>query len=306
MLDDLVELSTSYCAEIRKMQERPLPQSDVGSLPPFKKISEHRSSVRPYITRSGSTYGNMRHASGSAYPSTGGYADPRADYPSTGGYADPRMDPRMDPRATGSNVYPSRRNWADYPPSMGLPIEVLMQGVSDDPRSYGYGSHRASLQSGRELPYKSDRLGSFSASGYVPSGYPPQGPYQMRDNGKAQSLREEQRPPAELNLDPRDPSNNYTDLMGLTSQEEREITESRPVLDTTKSRTLNGLGETLISGPVGERAHRTSAPLLPSNADEPHSSMENPNANHDQVTEWMVMVSQYSHNIHVSMLLCSS
>ena len=306
MLDDLIELSTSYCTEIREMQERPLPQPEVGSLPPFKKNSEHQSSGRPYILGPGSTYGNMRHTSGSAYPSTGGYADPRADYPSTGGYADPRMDPRMDPRATGSNVYPSGRNGAGYPPSMGLPIDVSMQGVSDDPRSYGYASHRASLQYGRGLPYQSDSLGSFSASGYVPSGYPPQGPYQMRDNGKAHSLREEQRPSAEQNLDPRDPSNNYTDLIGLTSQEEREITESRPVLDTTKSRTLNGLGETLISGPVGERAHRTSAPNLQSNADEPHSSMENPKANHDQVTEWMGMVSQYSHNIHVSMFLCSS
>ena len=311
------------------MQERPLPQSDVGSLPPLKKTSEHRSSVRPYITRSDSAYGNMRHTSGSAYPSMGGYACS----PSTGGYADPRadprldprdlrmnprdsrMDPRMDPRATGSNMYPSRGSMPSYPPGMSLPIDVSMQGVSDDPRSHDYASSLPTLQSGRgppyqssrEMPFQSDRLGSFyPPSGIVPSAYPPQGPYQMRHTGKAQFLREEQRPPANLNLDPRDPSNNYTDLVGLTSQEEREVTESRPVLDTTKSRTLNELGETLISKPVGERAHRTSAPILHSNADEPHSSMENPNANHDQETEWSGIVSQCFHNIHVSMFLCSS
>ena len=293
MLEDLVELSTSYCTEIRKLQERPLPQSDMGSLPPSMKISEHRPSFRPYITRSGSTYDKTRH--------TSGYADS-----SETGYADLRAYSRMDPRATGSNMYPSHRHMPSYRSGMSLPGNVPVQGFSDDPRSYNYFSSIPPLQSGTEIPFQSDRPKSFRRGGNILSVYPPQGPYRMRDNGKAQSLREEQRPSADLNSDPRDSSNNYTDLTGLTSQEERGIAESHPVLDTTKSRTLNELGETLISEPVGARARRTSAPILHSNADEPHSSLETPDASQDQVTEWLGTVSQCFHNIHVSMFLCSS
>ena len=337
MLDDLIELSASYCTEIRKMQERPLPQSDVCS--PFENISAIRPSFGRYITRSGSTDGNMRHTSGPAYPSTGGYADLRADSrmdpraytrtdprgpredpviapredprtyrnePIRGARMDPRTNPDMNFRATGSNMYPSRGAMLSYPSGMSLPIDVSMQGISDDPRSYGYALSTPRLQSGigsafqssRIPPFQSDRLGSFRLAGTVPSVYPPQGPSQMRDDGQAQSLREERRPPAEPDLDPRDPrdaSNNYTDLTGRTNQEEeREITErGRPVLDATQSRTPNGLGETSVSGPVRERGHhRTSAPILRSNAYEPRSSMEKPHADSDQVTEWLGMVSQ--------------
>ena len=128
----------------------------------------------------------------------------------------------------------------------------------------------------------------------------------MRDNGKAPSLREEQRPPAELGPDLRDWSVNDTELLGLTDSEDSEITESRPVHDTTKSKTLNDSRATLIPEPVGEGDDRSAVPTLHSKADEPHPSMEKPSINNDRVTERFDLVSQHFNNFYVFNFLCSS